>query len=57
MRYQYKCNACNTELEVERSITEEERAPVCMDCHNTMSRVWSSPAISFKSPGFYSTDK
>jgi len=57
MRYQYKCNQCNSELEVERSITEEERAPICMDCHATMSRVWSAPAIEFRGRGWYSTDK
>lgn len=57
MRYQYKCNQCNSELEVERSMQDEERAPICMDCHATMSRVWSAPAIEFKGKGWYSTDK
>lgn len=56
MIYQYKCNQCNTELEVERSIKDEERAPVCIDCHGTMARIWNSPAITFNGPGFYSTD-
>ena len=56
MIYQYKCNACNTQVEVERSIRDEERAPICMDCHGTMSRVWNSPAITFNGAGFYSTD-
>ena len=57
MIYQYKCNQCNTELEVERGITEEERAPACIDCHGTMSRVWSAPHIEFRGRCFYSTDK
>lgn len=57
MIYQYKCNACNTELEVERSIHEEALSPTCIDCHATMSRVWTTPAIEFKGRGFYSTDK
>ena len=57
MIYQYKCNKCGHTLEVERAMTEEERSPTCMDCHNTMSRVWTSPSISFKGAGFYSNDK
>ena len=57
MIYQYKCNQCNTEIEVERSIRDEERAPTCIDCHGTMSRVWNAPAIEFKGRGWYSTDK
>lgn len=57
MIYQYKCNACNTELEVERSINDPERAPVCIDCHETMSRIWNSPAITFVGKGFYTNDK
>ena len=56
MKYQYKCNQCNTEIEVERSIKDEERAPVCIDCHGTMSRVWNAPVITFSGPGFYTTD-
>ena len=57
MIYQYKCNQCNTELEVERSIHDEERAPTCIDCHGTMARVWNSPGIEFKGRGFYVNDK
>lgn len=56
MIYQYRCNACNKELEVERSIHDPERAPTCIDCHGTMTRIWNSPAISFNASGFYSTD-
>lgn len=56
MIYQYKCNQCNAEVEVERSIKDEERAPVCIDCHSTMARLWNSPAITFNGAGFYTTD-
>lgn len=57
MIYQYKCNVCNTEIEIERGIKEPERVPTCIDCHGTMSRVWNSPAITFNGAGFYTTDK
>ena len=57
MIYQYKCNACNTEIEIERGIRDPEVAPICIDCHGTMNRVWSSPAITFNGAGFYVNDK
>jgi putative FmdB family regulatory protein len=55
--YSYKCSKCNSELTIERSIHEEVRSPTCFDCHESMNRVWDSPAITFKGTGFYSTDK
>lgn len=57
MIYQYKCNQCNTEMEVERSIKDPERAPTCIDCHGTMARIWNAPPITFSGGGFYTTDK
>jgi predicted nucleic acid-binding Zn ribbon protein len=36
-------------------MTEEESVPRC-DCGNQMARVWSSAAVIFNAPGFYSTD-
>lgn len=57
MIYQYKCNQCNSEVEVERSIKDKALAPICTNCHGTMSRVWNAPAIEFKGRGFYTTDK
>jgi putative FmdB family regulatory protein len=55
MKYQYKCK-CGSELEIERSIHAEESAPICMDCHESMSRVWNAPPITFSGSGFYTTD-
>ena len=53
MTYDYKCDACNNTYTVERGIRDEEIAPVCVDCHQTMSRVWSV-ATFIPSPGMYS---
>jgi putative FmdB family regulatory protein len=53
-RYQYKCNVCGGEQEVERSIHAEADNPVC--CQETMTRVYVSVPIRFNSSGFYSTD-
>lgn len=55
MTYDYKCDKCNNTYTIERSIYEDEVAPVCVGCHQSMSRVWSSPGITFKGGGFYST--
>ena len=55
MIYSFKCK-CGLQVEVERSIHDDLIAPVCTDCHETMSRVWDTPAITFKGAGFYKTD-
>lgn len=56
MNYDYKCEKCNSELTIERSIHAEASDPMCFNCHQTMSRVWSSPPVTFSGTGFYSTD-
>ncbi len=56
MNYDYKCEQCNSELTVERSIHAEASNPTCFNCHTTMNRVWSTPTITFNGTGFYSTD-
>lgn len=55
MIYSFNCE-CGSTLDVERSIHEESTFPTCYDCKKTMSRVWSSPAITFTGKGFYTTD-
>ena len=55
MIYGYKCK-CGSTIEIERSMHEEALAPLCIDCHETMTRVWDTPAITFKGAGFYKTD-
>jgi len=57
MTYDYKCEKCGTTYTVERSIYEDQIAPICADCHQSMTRLWSSPSITFKGRGFYSTDQ
>jgi putative FmdB family regulatory protein len=55
MTYEYKCDKCGNVYTIERSIHEEEVAPICVGCRQSMSRVWSSPGVAFKGSGFYST--
>ena len=54
MIYAFTCD-CGSTREIEQSIHSEIIAPICTDCYGSMSRVWSSPGITFKGGGFYST--
>jgi putative FmdB family regulatory protein len=56
MTYDYECGKCKSSYTVERGIRDAEVLPVCVDCHESMTRVWSSPGVTFKGTGFYSTD-
>jgi predicted nucleic acid-binding Zn ribbon protein len=53
MIYAFKCE-CGSTREIEQSIHAEIITPMCTDCHQYRSRSWSSPAVTFKGPGFYS---
>ena len=57
MQYEYRCPECNTDLTIERKITEDAKTPSCFECHVEMIRKWAAPAIQFKGRGFYSNDK
>jgi putative FmdB family regulatory protein len=48
--YDFKCTTCNEVTELKENI-----APPCNTCNNTMQRVWSTVAVKFNAPGFYST--
>ena len=53
MIYAFTCE-CGSTREIEQSIHTEIISPICTDCYSSMYRVWSSPGITFKGPGFYS---
>jgi predicted nucleic acid-binding Zn ribbon protein len=55
MIYSFKCE-CGSAIDIEQSIHVEIVEPTCTDCHQSMSRCWSSPAVTFKGTGFYTTD-
>ena len=48
--FDFKCKHCTTVMEVNENI-----APACNTCGNTMERVWSAVAVKFNGTGFYST--
>ena len=53
-KYDYKCDVCGGQQEVERSIHAEADNPIC--CQTIMQRLWSAPPVRFNGTGFYSTD-
>ena len=55
MIYSFNCE-CGSTRDIEQSIHADVVEPMCTDCHQMMSRSWSSPAITFKGKGFYTTD-
>lgn len=51
-KYDYKCNECGGQQEVERSFGDNTE-PVC--CGKSMTRVWTANPVHFKGSGFYVT--
>jgi len=49
--YDYKCDTCETVVEVQRSF-DEEGSPTCVACNTTMSRVWNATPAHFKGGGW-----
>jgi putative FmdB family regulatory protein len=56
MTYDYECPGCGEIRTVERKMIDPEATYICTSCNRVLERKWSSPPISFKGSGFYSTD-
>lgn len=55
--YEYKCPECETNITVQRGMTEDDPGYTCETCNIALNRVYSNVGVSFKGSGFYSTDK
>ncbi len=53
--YEYACDSCNLQLEVEQSM-KDDPITICPECKGALRRVFSPNSIIFKGSGFYSTD-
>lgn len=53
--YEYVCDSCDLELEVEQSMKDKPLS-VCPNCAGVLRRIFSPNSIIFKGNGFYSTD-
>ena len=56
MTYEYECPGCGDVRVIERKMSDPEETYICTNCDCTFQRKWSSPAITFKGTGFYTTD-
>ena len=50
--YEYKCNVCGNQQEIAKEFGDDS-VPTC--CQASMTRVWSSTPVIFKTSGFYKT--
>lgn len=53
--YEFKCETCG-EVQIIHAGIREEVKPLCTTCDKPLRKVFTSPAITFKGNGFYSTD-
>jgi len=53
--YEYECPGDGEIITITRPIDEEEGVYVCTVCTSTLRRVYTTPAVKFNAPGFYST--
>lgn len=54
--YIFKCDVCGTIFEKRYHVNEDRSGIVCPKHHIQNHRVYSSPNIIFKGPGFYIND-
>lgn len=57
MKYDYECPGDGQVITIERSINDPEIPYFCRVCGAQLVRVYTPPAITFKGPGFYKTDR
>lgn len=51
--YHYKCLECEGQVEINRSVHDEETPPTCESCDLEMKKVFHSPSINLVGRGFY----
>jgi putative FmdB family regulatory protein len=54
-KYEYACKSCGERIEVKQSFTDDALTE-CPTCGGVLRKVFSSPGIVLKGPGFYRTD-
>ncbi len=51
MTYEYRCDKCNSNLVIDKSMSDSSRKEFCKECKNKLTRIFSIPSIS-TSDGF-----
>lgn len=54
--YTFKCDKCDIYLDDWMGLSEVKKV-TCPECKGEMWKIITAPNVSFKGPGFYSTDK
>jgi putative FmdB family regulatory protein len=54
-KYQYRCNDCGVDLEVQQKFTDASLT-VCPECEGDLRKVFNAVGVVFKGSGFYKTD-
>ena len=55
--YEYKCQANSHRYQENRKADQPQSLKTCPKCGSDMLRVYGSPGIQFKGPGFYKTSE
>lgn len=53
--YEYRCEADDLKITINRGMTEDEIIPYCDKCNDPMKRVYTAAPVKFNAGGFYST--
>jgi putative FmdB family regulatory protein len=53
--YQYACTACDEQLEVRQSFTDDPLT-TCPRCEGRLRKIFNAVGVVFKGSGFYKTD-
>jgi len=53
MIYQFKCNTCDIDYEVFRSVKESSEPMCCPACNNQMQRIYTVPHTIIKQSNYY----
>lgn len=55
--YDYQCPDCEDGITIIRSLTDEEKVPVCIACNTEMLRNYNIAAIKFVGQGWAGKEK
>jgi len=50
--YRYRCNDCELLFSAEMGMEDDHDAAPCPECGQPCDRVWTTPAVVFRGPGF-----
>lgn len=52
MRYAYRCNDCEIIFDVKEPMEANHDHAPCITCEQPCDRVWTTPIVIYRAPGF-----